>query len=83
MIEAQIRYVMSCLRLMRRQGQAVMEVREQTLDRFGTELRERLKKTVWQAGGWTRLPAKIRCCGQGRSWSTAAERGGSRSPITN
>jgi cation diffusion facilitator CzcD-associated flavoprotein CzcO len=51
MIEAQIRYIMSCLRLMRRSGRAVMEVRAGTQDRFGEELRERLKKTVWQAGG--------------------------------
>jgi cation diffusion facilitator CzcD-associated flavoprotein CzcO len=60
MIEAQIRYVMSCLRLMRRRGHSVMDLRASTQDRFGAELHERLKKTVWQAGGcksWYQDPA--------------------------
>jgi cation diffusion facilitator CzcD-associated flavoprotein CzcO len=50
MIEAQVRYVMSCLRLMRRRGW-VMEVREESQHRFVEGIRGRLAKTVWQAGG--------------------------------
>ncbi len=51
MIEAQVRYVMSCLTLMRRRGQAVMEVRESSQRNFADRIRERLAGTVWIAGG--------------------------------
>ena len=51
MIEAQIRYVMDCLKLMRRRGAEVMEVREEGQARFTAEMRERLTTTVWQTGG--------------------------------
>jgi cation diffusion facilitator CzcD-associated flavoprotein CzcO len=60
MIEAQIRYVMSCLDLMRRKGCPVMEVRESSQKRFGDFLRRRLAGTVWQAGrcrSWYQDPA--------------------------
>jgi cation diffusion facilitator CzcD-associated flavoprotein CzcO len=60
MIESQIRYVMSCLKLMRRKGRSVMEVREDCQERFGDFLRKRLAGTVWQAGGcrsWYQDPA--------------------------
>jgi hypothetical protein len=50
MIEAQVRYVMSCLRLMRKRGQ-VMEVRAASQHKFVERVRERLARTVWQAGG--------------------------------
>jgi cation diffusion facilitator CzcD-associated flavoprotein CzcO len=51
MIEAQVRYVLSCLRMMKRQGQAVMEIRETSQQKFVERIRQRLARTVWQAGG--------------------------------
>lgn len=51
MIEAQVHYVMQCLKLMRRQGMAVMEVRPDTQRKFAAQVRDRLSRTVWQAGG--------------------------------
>jgi len=51
MIEAQVRYVMSCLRMMRRRGHAVMDVREASQQKFVERIRQRLATTVWQAGG--------------------------------
>lgn len=51
MIEAQVRYVMSCLLMMKRRGQAVMEVREATQNSFADRIREKLTGTVWIAGG--------------------------------
>jgi cation diffusion facilitator CzcD-associated flavoprotein CzcO len=51
MIEAQVRYVMSCLRLMRKRGERAMEVRPETQQGFVAELRSRLKRTVWESGG--------------------------------
>jgi len=51
MSEAQIGYVMDCLRLMRRRGAKVMEVKPETQKTFVEELRARLAGTVWQAGG--------------------------------
>jgi cation diffusion facilitator CzcD-associated flavoprotein CzcO len=51
MIEAQVGYVMSCLRLMHRRGERVMELRAASQRRFMDELRRRLPKTVWESGG--------------------------------
>jgi cation diffusion facilitator CzcD-associated flavoprotein CzcO len=51
MIEAQVRYVMSCLRLMRRRGQPVMDLLPASQQRFMDELRRRLPRTVWESGG--------------------------------
>ncbi len=51
MTEAQIGYVMDCLRLMRKRKSKVIEVRDQVQKRFIQELQERLSGTVWQAGG--------------------------------
>jgi cation diffusion facilitator CzcD-associated flavoprotein CzcO len=62
MIEAQIRYIMSCLETMRRRGCRAMELRPDSQRRFGEFLRERLAGTVWQVGG----------C---RSWYQDAETG--------
>jgi len=63
MIEAQVRYVLSCLRLMRRRGARAMEVRPEVETLFNTRLDRRMDRTVWQAGG----------C---RSWYQDAENGG-------
>jgi len=62
MFEAQIRYVMSCLRAIERSGCSVMDLRPESQRRFGVFLRRRLASTVWQAGG----------C---RSWYQNAETG--------
>ncbi len=51
MIEAQIRYVISCLKLMERRGCRVMEVDSAAQARFAAEIRTRLARTVWQSGG--------------------------------
>lgn len=51
MSEAQVKYVMSCLRLMRRRGSQAMEVKSAVQATFVEELRERLADTVWQSGG--------------------------------
>jgi cation diffusion facilitator CzcD-associated flavoprotein CzcO len=51
MIEAQVRYIMSCLRLMRRRESNIMELRPETQWRFIEHLRKRLAGTVWESGG--------------------------------
>ncbi len=51
MSEAQVKYVMSCLRLMRRCGSRVMNVKPAVQQLFLEELRRRLAGTVWQSGG--------------------------------
>lgn len=51
MIEAQVQYVMQCLKLMRQRKMAAMEVRPETQRDFATKTRDRLRRTVWQAGG--------------------------------
>src|SRR5258708_22918255 len=51
MIEAQVRYVMESLELMRRRGSKIMEVKPDTQRLFVDELRPRLQRTVWQSGG--------------------------------
>jgi cation diffusion facilitator CzcD-associated flavoprotein CzcO len=51
MIEAQVRYVMSCLKLMRKRGQKVMHLRKETQERFVTQVTRRMGHTVWQTGG--------------------------------
>jgi len=51
MIEAQVRYVMSCLALMKRRKKNVLEVRQETQKQFVAEVHRRLQGTVWQSGG--------------------------------
>jgi cation diffusion facilitator CzcD-associated flavoprotein CzcO len=51
MSEAQIGYVMSCLKLMQKRGSRVMEVKAGTQRNFVAELRRRLSGTVWESGG--------------------------------
>ncbi len=51
MIEAQVRYVMSCLKLMKRRKRRILEVRQATQKDFVAEVHRRLKGTVWQSGG--------------------------------
>jgi cation diffusion facilitator CzcD-associated flavoprotein CzcO len=51
MIEAQLAYVMDCLRLMREHGLASVDVRREVEDSYNEHVQERLKGTVWNAGG--------------------------------
>jgi cation diffusion facilitator CzcD-associated flavoprotein CzcO len=51
MSEAQIGYVMDCLRLMRKRRSKVMEVKPAIQQQFVEELRKRLAGTVWESGG--------------------------------
>jgi cation diffusion facilitator CzcD-associated flavoprotein CzcO len=51
MIEAQVGYVMRCLRLMRRRGRRAMEVRPASQKTFVQQIRRRLAGTVWESGG--------------------------------
>jgi cation diffusion facilitator CzcD-associated flavoprotein CzcO len=51
MIEAQVRYVMECLKLMNRRKQRVMEVRHAVQDAFVADTHQRLQGTVWLSGG--------------------------------
>jgi len=51
MIEAQVRYVMSCLKLMKHRKKGVLEVRPETQNDFVAHVHRRLQSTVWQSGG--------------------------------
>lgn len=51
MTEAQVRYVMSCLRLMKRKNKRVLEVRQEVQKRFVEIIHQRLQSTVWVSGG--------------------------------
>lgn len=51
MIEAQVRYVIRCLKLMRRREERVMDVRAESQKMFLETLRKKLAGTVWEAGG--------------------------------
>ena len=51
MIEAQVRYVMSCLQLLKRRKRRILEVRPEKQKQFVADVHRRLKSTVWQSGG--------------------------------
>jgi cation diffusion facilitator CzcD-associated flavoprotein CzcO len=51
MIEAQVRYAMQCLKLMKQQKQGVIEVRPEIQERFVADIYRRMGNTVWQTGG--------------------------------
>jgi cation diffusion facilitator CzcD-associated flavoprotein CzcO len=51
MIEAQVRYVMSCFSLMKREKKNVLEVRPETQKQFVADVHRRMQGTVWQSGG--------------------------------
>jgi cation diffusion facilitator CzcD-associated flavoprotein CzcO len=51
MIEAQVGYVIRCLKLMRRKNVAAMEVRAESQQHFATDIQHRMSHTVWQSGG--------------------------------
>lgn len=51
MIEAQVRYVIDCLKLMKRRKQRAMDVRPEVQQGFVEETHRRMQKTVWLSGG--------------------------------
>ncbi|HYS23610.1 MAG TPA: NAD(P)/FAD-dependent oxidoreductase, partial [Candidatus Eisenbacteria bacterium] len=51
MIEAQVRYTMNCLKLMKRRNQRILEVRPEVQQSFVEEIYRRMGGTVWQSGG--------------------------------
>jgi cation diffusion facilitator CzcD-associated flavoprotein CzcO len=51
MIEAQVRYVVNCLKLMRKRNISAMEVRAESQKHFAANLRDHMARTVWQSGG--------------------------------
>jgi cation diffusion facilitator CzcD-associated flavoprotein CzcO len=60
MIEAQARYITSCLRTARRRRIGVLEVRQSVEKEFNEWLQGRLAHSVWQAGGcqsWYQHPS--------------------------
>jgi cation diffusion facilitator CzcD-associated flavoprotein CzcO len=50
MIEAQVHYVMKCLKLMRERGATAMEMRQEVQARFNRDLQENMSRTVWASG---------------------------------
>jgi cation diffusion facilitator CzcD-associated flavoprotein CzcO len=51
MIEAQVGYVINCLKLMRQRNVSAMEVRAESQRHFAANLRDHMARTVWQSGG--------------------------------
>jgi cation diffusion facilitator CzcD-associated flavoprotein CzcO len=51
MIEAQVAYVMDCLRAMDARGLGTVEVRPEVQAAFNRETQAQLRRTVWNAGG--------------------------------
>jgi cation diffusion facilitator CzcD-associated flavoprotein CzcO len=51
MIEAQVGYVINCLKLMRERKVGAMEVRAESQRHFAADIRDRMARTVWQSGG--------------------------------
>ncbi|GAA2866642.1 NAD(P)/FAD-dependent oxidoreductase [Streptosporangium fragile] len=51
MIEAQVRYVIDCLRLLSRTGARALDVRPEAQRAYNDRLRDRLDRLVWNEGG--------------------------------
>jgi cation diffusion facilitator CzcD-associated flavoprotein CzcO len=51
MIEAQVKYIMRCLDFMRQKHLKTIDVKPDAQTNFFRKIQERLKPTVWQAGG--------------------------------
>ena len=63
MIEAQTRYIASCLRIAHRRRIGSLDVKQSVETRFNMWLQERLAQSVWQTGGctsWYQHPASGR-----------------------
>jgi len=53
MIESQVQHVLSCLRLLAREGAETIEVRPAAARRFNDGIQRRLRRAVWSEGGCT------------------------------
>ena len=51
MIEAQLTYLMDCLRTMRARGLSSVTPREDVVDRYNQQIQRKMRPTVWAAGG--------------------------------
>jgi cation diffusion facilitator CzcD-associated flavoprotein CzcO len=51
MIEAQVGYIINCLKLMHERKIGAMEVRAESQKHFAADVRDRMARTVWQSGG--------------------------------
>ena len=51
MVEAQIRYLLDCLRFMDARGVGTVDVRPEVVARYNDVLQAKLRRTVWNAGG--------------------------------
>src|SRR5437867_2583900 len=67
MIEAQVGYVMKCLKLMRQRNISAMEVRAESQRHFVTNLHDHMARTVWQSGGCRSWYQDTRSCTPGKS----------------
>jgi hypothetical protein len=50
-VEAQIEYVVQCIRHLEREGLSSVDVRPEVQTAFNDELRQKLNGTIWTAGG--------------------------------
>lgn len=50
MIEAQVHYILECMKLMKEKGADSIEVRQDVQDRFNAKVQEGFKGTVWTTG---------------------------------
>jgi cation diffusion facilitator CzcD-associated flavoprotein CzcO len=53
MIESQVHHILSCLRLLAREGGETIEVKASALRRFNDGIQRRLRRAVWSEGGCT------------------------------
>ncbi|MGE5289493.1 MAG: flavin-containing monooxygenase [Micromonosporaceae bacterium] len=51
MIESQVQHIMSCLRMLARDGAETIEVKASSLRRFNDRIHRRLRHAVWNEGG--------------------------------
>jgi hypothetical protein len=59
MMEAQVKYIISCIRELEKQGATAMDVRAEVQETFNKEIQTRLATTVWNSGciSWYRTKA--------------------------
>lgn len=50
MIEAQVNYIMNCLKAMDKQGAKFMDVKPEVQEKFNEDLQQKIAKTVWSSG---------------------------------
>ncbi|HXH17707.1 MAG TPA: hypothetical protein VNJ07_01385 [Chitinophagales bacterium] len=53
MIEAQVHYVMECIKAIRKNNWKFIDVKSEAQKAYNDELQHKLKQTVWQTGGCT------------------------------